>query len=287
MAFSQRCLVLSLMILKFDPFHVSRAFQTLKLPPRLSLAHPLLPSNAHKISRNMSMSLEQTDGDNTIQVLCLHGKGNCGESFQKILAPLKEHLETATSMSYQFDCLSAPFPMQEEDFTKMQWWTLPPGVRSFNAKEYNGFDESSQIVVDAMRIKDYDFVLGHSQGSILLSALITSDSWSGRVHDFKKPIGYILNGCAWPNPYTAQMESFTCIEESDGVDIKPKALFIIGKEDKINPPEGAEKVRDVFKKGGLEVDSVYHQGGHAVPVKDTDVVEEIVGWISRTLATTA
>jgi predicted esterase len=250
------------------------------------------------------MSLSDRDEDvqssekGIIRILCLHGKGNNGKSFQTILEPLEKDLGTRLASlneinTVEFDYLTAPFDMDEDGdgkHLKMEWWTLPPGVRSFNAKEYGGFKQSSALVENALLEKDYDFIIGHSQGAILLSALLSCEDWKDRVYGStkarpvrKQAMGHVFNGSAWPNPFTEQLERFssnakTSVENSA---TKPKNLFIIGERDNINPLEGAERVRDAFKKGGLEVTSCYHSGGHSLPVADSAVLGEIVDWIVK------
>jgi len=120
--------------------------------------------------------------------------------------------------------------------------------------------------------KKYHFILGHSQGSILLSALMTSNSWKG------KPIGYILNGCAWPNPFSSDLKEF---KFDKGIyDIEPKVLFVIGDRDKINPPEGAIRVREALMKGGMShVATCNHPGGHSVPVSHTESLTQMTDWV--------
>jgi len=240
---------------------------------------------------------ESSSEKGIVRILCLHGKGNNGLSFQTILKPLEKVLETRlTSRNdmkrVRFDYLTAPFAMEDDGdgcHSKMQWWTLPSGVRSFNAKEYGGFEQSSALVENKLLENEYDFILGHSQGAILLSALISCDEWTDRVYGRiksqparKQAMGYIFNGSAWPNPFTEQMEGFAYQKKNklEISEIKPKTFFVIGERDTVNPPEGAERVRDAFKQGGLEVESCYHDGGHSVPVSDTAVLAEIADWIA-------
>ena len=264
--------------------------QTLLLPP--AYRFPSRQFSRTMLKQNSRATPEVEDGK--ISVLCLHGKGNNGDSFQKILTPLENYLKT-TKLDFQFDYLTAPFSMNDKDDSEdtkreMQWWSLPPGVRSYNANEYKGFEESAQLVENELKNKHYDFILGHSQGAILLSALMTCDSWTARIGE-KEPLGYILNGCAWPNPYTDQLESYSyspdAKQDSAGSGCKPKALFIIGENDAINPPEGAKRVRDILKKGGLEVDTFHHGGGHSVPVQDGLDVHEIATWIYDVASSTS
>lgn len=273
----------------------------------------LFSNKSDSVSVSPSDAPPQTD---LVNVLCLHGKGNNGKSFQNLLTPLEESLQkyaqkSNSSLQFQFDYLDAPFPMEgdvhEPHKKELQWWTLPPGTRSFNAIEYEGFDESSRLVEEALQSKNYHFIFGHSQGAILLSALITSDSWTQRVfHGTKNgndevnsqlknyPLGLVFNGCAIPNPFLDQLESYQYDkstkstktgEKSTSVDAyadthKPQLFFMIGEKDQINPPDGAEFVRDALMKGGLvDAESCYHAGGHAVPVKDEASVQTLVDWM--------
>ncbi len=264
----------------------TRDCSRLLLPERPTIIRAMSTENLSEIGNAAGSEINFN-----VNVLCLHGKGNNGSSFQKILAPLEKQLQDEASLNFQFDYVDAPFPMEENKHNKMQWWTLPAGVRSFNAAEYNGFEKSSKLVKDALRKKHYHFILGHSQGAILLSALLSSNSWTNIFRDKNQPLplGYILNGCAWPNPFSNQLESFQYqssnqndveISLSNSVARKPKLLFIIGRQDGINPPEGAELVRDTLINGGMEADTVYHPGGHGVPVKDDIAVKQIIQWIS-------
>lgn len=229
--------------------------------------------------------------DDTFSVLCLHGKGNSGDTFKKILYTLEVRLKSKMNhCKVEFDYLDAPFQMQEDNIEKLQWWTMPPGVRSFNALEYEGFEETSILVRETMLSKNYDMVLGHSQGAILLSALFSSKEWTENVlrerndSEICKLKGLVLNGCAWPNPFSSQMETFDSmqmkVEQDEDTSYVPSMLFIIGEVDKINPPESAEKVRDAFCQRGVDVTSCYHERGHAIPVDNEKALETIVDWIS-------
>ena len=280
-------------------------------------------------------------------VLCLHGKGNNAQSFQQILKPLEEKIslqllqvdeQFRASDVVNFDYITAPFPMEVGDKDNnaststtttattisstasnvgFQWWTLPPGVRSFNAKEYQGFEQSAEKIYQQLQQKDYDFIIGHSQGAILLSALLATSSSNSSssttstsstqtskekrndLFQFKSVRGYLLNGCAWPNPYTDQMTTFQYEhnhkndskheydeeEEGDKNPHPPQILFVIGERDKINPPEGAERVKHALKQGGLKdyLSTCYHPGGHSVPVQNEEALNEMSNWFMNLL----
>ena len=61
------------------------------------------------------------------------------------------------------------------------------------------------------KVSNSDIIFGHSQGAILTAALLS-------IHDklwktpaisssTDRPMGYILNGVAWPNPYKDSLKS--------------------------------------------------------------------------------
>lgn len=234
----------------------------------------------------MSSTTPDKEGDQDLNVLFLHGKGSNAQKFRNQISPLEEKLQSqaaAMNVKFHFDYLDAPFLMSNDTLgNEREWWTLPPGVRSFHAKEYQGFDISKSLVWNAVQNKKYDFIVGHSQGAILLSALITSQDWNVDVK------GYILNGAAWPNPFDDQMNKF-CEEKeymsSSSSLNQSKILFIIGDADTINPPESAIKVRNALEHNGsgfkkhIHVDTIHHSGGHAVPVKDEMALQSITDWI--------
>jgi hypothetical protein len=268
---------------------------------------------------------------------------------ETFLTPLREELEAKLSgllpnpKHVQFDYLNAPFIIGQEKgnkdaiignssscsssrTVKREWWTLPPGVRSFDATEYGGYQQSADLVQKALMGQDYDLILCHSQGSILMASLLCNPLWTSRVFggntssstsssssssNNKKPKGYILNGCAWPKPYGELLENFyksdavSCLGMMDhGSAPPPKVLFVMAKDDPVNPTKGAERVRDCFlkasttttttlasavegvegvegeeKTGLIVVDSYYHDGDHSLPVNDKDAIKYILNWI--------
>jgi predicted esterase len=127
----------------------------------------------------------------------------------------------------------------------------------------------------------FDIVLGHSQGAILMAALL---SLHEKLWDASGPSGYILNGCAWPNPYSNSLLSITDRRQRSGTfDSLPRIIFVMGAEDSINPIDSALQVHDAYFAADFDVSIVNHGGGHSVPVgRDEDserALEEVVDWI--------
>eukprot|EP00978_Attheya_sp_CCMP212_P005223 scaffold11606_cov56-Attheya_sp.AAC.3 len=252
------------------------------------------------VDRNIQSDAEEV---RSVRILALHGKNGSGESFAKSLSPLEEALskmESAVNYKFEFDYLTAPFALDEAIISgsssgNKAWWTLPPGVRSFNAQEYIGFETSAQMVQEALSDPNhpYDFVFGHSQGAILLSALLAKGSLiSPRTPLFTNakdsephqvPVGVILNGAAWPNPFTEQLEQLSFLETTQDEECKnaPRALFIMGENDNINPVDGACRVRDALQKAGVMVTTCHHDGGHSVPTNDEAATDQITRWITH------
>lgn len=232
---------------------------------------------AHLSQRSIASFTSTDEGkdDNLkkIRILALHGKGGSGPEFQAKLTPLMKSLQKKyqdCNTLLDIDFITAPFDGG-------QWWTLPPGVRSFNADKYQGFETSVKLVQESVSKTKYDFILGHSQGAILLSAMMAQSTESNIWSEFgcqDNPVGLILNGAAWPNPYSELLESFQVSNDGNF-----QCLFIIGEIDAINPPEGAERVRDSMKTGGLEVSTIVHPRGHPVPVEDDKTVKSLFQWM--------
>ena len=41
-------------------------------------------------------------------------------------------------------------------------------------------------------------------------------------------------------------------------------------------------VRDCFEKGGMKVATIFHPGGHSVPIRDKEALNSMVEWIVDT-----
>eukprot|EP00466_Bigelowiella_natans_P006416 jgi/Bigna1/74218/fgenesh1_pg.28_\ len=115
----------------------------------------------------------------------------------------------------------------------------------------------------------FDVLWGHSQGAILLAAIMASPDKSP-LHSAKN---VILNGCAWPKPFENHLESFREREKKqkgvmgkgDGSSPTKRTmlLHVVGAADTINPPEQGRRVCDSF---AYDCSELYeHELGHVVP----------------------
>jgi predicted esterase len=233
-------------------------------------------TNASKVAAStsrMAASAEDTTSRSegkTIRVLALHGSEGNAKEFPSRLKPLEELLqqEQYGGVKLEITAVQAPFAKGPG----FAWWTMPPGVRSYTAGKYEGFETSASKVLDVWNSQQFDLVLGHSQGAILIASLIAL----GKT-PYHPSNGYVLNGCGYCSPFAAQVESLKIISEQQ--DSVPRCLFIIGVNDKVTPSTIQEKLRDGFQTAGLEVSTSQHPKGHGFP-KDKDHFMHLISeWI--------
>ena len=86
--------------------------------------------------------------DICIRILCLHGKGGDGKQFlNKSLMPLRSLVDKRLAydsskddvehrITIEWDKITAPYALDPDDDSQgYSWWTMPPGMRSYNAEE--------------------------------------------------------------------------------------------------------------------------------------------------------
>ena len=212
-------------------------------------------------------SNEHNDSVQTLRVLALHGSEGTSDSMQNTMQMWNGYFSGNHGLQLEVTTVQAPFPKG----SGYAWWmTAPPNSRSFTATSYEGFEESAKLVGEALEKYDFDLLVGHSQGAILLLALLAlrqlPESPRQRL---------ILNGVAWPNPYTKEMK------KKDGAAMHD-VLFLMGQADRINPLEQARRVEDALREGGYSVTTIDHPGGHSMPsVKDGETMQRIAEWVLR------
>lgn len=234
----------------------------------------VLPSSFQrfqKISLTMASS-SNAEALRTIRVLALHGSGGTTESILEALSEWNNHMVSST-LDGNCELSIAAVAAHVEKDDGFAWWSLPPGERSSTADVYDGFDVSSDMVLKALSSQQhpqYDIVMGHSQGAILVTALLALDAIPQHPR-----LGYVLNGVAWPNPYTAELEGLHPKEGSGS----PRVLVIVGEHDTINTPDQAARVAEALSKAGCVVTTISHPNGHAVPIERNETWEAIQRWL--------
>ena len=94
-----------------------------------------------------------------IKVLALHGKGGSGPAMARNLQPLVEATKADNwawsfpSAPHYLEAFTAQGNVKQTTFkTGTAWWQLPPGVRSFEASEFEGVEESKSGAPSAKKI---------------------------------------------------------------------------------------------------------------------------------------
>lgn len=249
-----------------------------------------------------------------LRTLALHGSGGTAASFRDTLEQWNAQWwrnnhdanddddtdqQNATTLCLEVTALNAPHNKHDPDDAGASsssssvdhggyvWWRMPPGVRSFTATKYDGFDQSAAAVLAALRqhppppmenptlkLPSFDLIVAHSQGAILIAALLALQQIDRSCHP---RLGYILNGVAWPNPYTNQFEELTDTAALSDVSI----LVLVGTRDRINPPDQASRVARALQRAGATVTVVEHPGGHSIPIESSSVGRKVEAWLHR------
>jgi predicted esterase len=236
------------------------------------------------IRSSAAVSLQMSKSNHEVKklgVLALHGSEGNGREFTQRLQALQADALECQGIQLEITALDAPFSKANG----FSWWTMPRGVRSFAAEEYEGFDTSVAKVFDIWQTSasssppekpqhsPFDLVVGHSQGAIFLAALLAMDQVP--YHPAK---GYILNGVAWPNPYSNQLTSLR-LNTKGITTATPRVLFVMGERDSVNPVTSAEQLRDGLYYAGFDVATVMHPGGHSFPNQRDETITAITRWL--------
>jgi hypothetical protein len=104
-------------------------------------------NSMHQASSSTESASDSTSM-RTIKILCLHGKGGNGKTFvTRSLGPLRNLLSNRLkqmnlehAVSFEWDAITAPYEITPSKVANdndkgFSWWSMPAGVRSFNAQE--------------------------------------------------------------------------------------------------------------------------------------------------------
>lgn len=182
------------------------------------------------------------------RVLCLQGKGGNGASMLSRLHMLRSTLGDG----WLFECLDAPHEISSSG--DCAWWINPPGERSYTASSYEGDDVSIAQVEAAWSAKEYDALLGFSQGA-MLAAVVSARGLLGQ--GTVRPKCLVLMGAALPKPYESLLSDLSSPTTS-----AMASLHCLSQADTINPAELGEWVANCF---GPDAKKLWHGSGHVIP----------------------
>jgi hypothetical protein len=120
---------------------------------RIRLANPSTGRMVVSERPDSDISPSSTKNDICVRILCLHGKGGEGKKFVNYsLMPLRSLVEKRLvnpsngelecMISVQWEYLTAPYELiPDDDSGGYSWWTMPSGVRSYNAQEVRNMNQ--------------------------------------------------------------------------------------------------------------------------------------------------
>ena len=210
-----------------------------------------------------------SSGGKKRKMVALHGKGGNAAGFELYMQPLV----AATAETWEWDFVEGPHSTGGDG---RAWWNLPPGVRTFEATELEGIEESLALL-DARA--PFDGVMGFSQGAMLAAVACGRGLKGGN-----RPSVAIIVGAAFPTARGEDVRKLMRVEtaaaEADGemrnaiperfAEVVPpveplvRSLHVVGKQDTMNPPAQAMRVAEAFFCAEL----LEHPGGHIVPMDE-------------------
>jgi hypothetical protein len=225
------------------------------------------------------------------RIVCLHGSGGNGPSFEARLQPLIQQLE-AGGRRCEWVFPTAPFQLNGNE-PGFAWWRMAPYERSFNATELIGSPQSLAMVED---LYPFDCIIGHSQGA-MLGAVVVARGLSGETQVL--PSRGIFSGAAIPAPFRPLLQSLSLRytptqEEIPGISASASArapgsasvsasgansalpppafqsIHCIGAIDSIAPIELAALLAE-----NLQGEVHMHSGGHTLPLDDQSLAKMV------------
>lgn len=210
-----------------------------------------------------------SSGGKKRKMVALHGKGGNAAGFELYMQPLV----AATAETWEWEFVEGPHSTGGDG---RAWWNLPPGVRTFEATELEGIEESLALL-DARA--PFDGVMGFSQGAMLAAVACGRGLKGGN-----RPSVAIIVGAAFPTARGEDVRKLMRVEtaaaEADGemrnaiperfAEVVPpveplvRSLHVVGKQDTMNPPAQAMRVAEAFFCAEL----LEHPGGHIVPMDE-------------------
>jgi len=217
---------------------------------------------------------------NKKKVLCLHGRCQSGAIMSNKIAGARKKLERV----YDLDFLDAPFEIKtvvENDGDQQQpppprqleWWTRDETT----GKPQSNVNEAFEYVIKSTKDKNYDAVIGFSQGGLLGTVMVLMGA-------FPTVRAVVTAGSPFrQEPFDAADQFILQLEQQQasmfhqrGKEI-PK-LHFAGETDKM---VSVNSVQQLCETGG-NGRTIIHQKGHLFPTKAV-YVKEMLEFLKMTL----
>ena len=217
-----------------------------------------------------------------MRVLCLHGRCQSGATMSNKIAGARKKLQRV----YELDFLDAPFEIQlaiRKDGDQgqpppprqLEWWIRD----EHTGKPKTNIKETFDYVINSTKDKDYDAVIGFSQGGLLGTAMVLSGAFPTVRAVVTAGSPFREEPFVMANKYAQQLEEAEAIVATQrGKDI-PK-LHFAGETDNMVPVDSVRQLCDIGGNGRI----IIHEKGHLFPTKAI-YVNEMLEFLKKALDT--
>lgn len=205
------------------------------------------------------------------KILCLHGRCQSGSMMSNKIAGARKKLQRV----YDLDFLDAPFEIQtvaandgDEDQPppprQLEWWRRDEST----GKPQSNVKEAFEYVMESTKDKDYDAVIGFSQGGLLGCAMVLMGA-------FPNARAIVTAGSPFrEEPFETAEEFLSQLQEEESVNVKQRGndipkLHFAGETDTMVPVSSVQKLCETSGNGSV----ILHEKGHLFPTKAAYVKE--------------
>jgi predicted esterase len=215
-----------------------------------------------------------------LKILCLHGRCQSGSMMSNKIAGARKKLQRV----YDLDFLDAPFEIKrdvanDEDQhqppppRQLEWWTRDEST----GKPQSNVKEAFEYVIESTKDKDYDAVVGFSQGGLLGTAMVLMGA-------FPTVRAVVTAGSPFrQEPFETADQFILQLEQEESSNIKrqgkdiPK-LHFAGETDTMVPVNSVQQLCETGGNGRV----IIHEKGHLFPTKAV-YVNEMLEFLKMTL----
>ena len=215
-----------------------------------------------------------------LKILCLHGRCQSGAMMSNKIAGARKKLQRV----YDLDFLDAPFEIKTEvgddgdqqlppPPRQLEWWTRDEST----GKPQSNVKEAFAYVIESTKDKDYDAVIGFSQGGLLGTAMVLMGA-------FPTVRAVVTAGSPFrQEPFDTADEFILQLEQEESLKVSKRGkdipkLHFAGETDNMVPVNSVEKLCEIGGNGRM----IIHEKGHLFPTKAA-YVKEMLEFLEMTL----
>jgi predicted esterase len=253
----------------------------------------MVMNNNDKINNNNNKSSMMSSSTKKMKILCLHGRQQSAAMMSNKIAGARKKLQRV----YELDFLDAPFEIieqvvgttsatatttttstssgqqqgqqQQQQQRQLEWWTSSNcNTNSNNNSNNNSMKEAYEYVIESTKDKNYDAIIGFSQGGLLGTAMVslgyfpTVRAVVTAGSPYRKEPFDIINKLMDDGEKEKEGEEGKNNNNNNNILI-PKFLHFAGETDIMVPIESTQLLCEHGGNGRV----IIHEKGHLFPTK--------------------